>query len=176
MSKKGEFVAGSGREPMNISESQVRYAMENTKSNQAAASFLNVSRPTYKKYASMYFDTEKGKTLYELHKNQPGAGIARPNSGKNHGRKVSDILAGKHPEYSRGSLKRRLMKTQTIPLICSCCGFGERRIIDEKMPLLLVWKDEDYTNHKEENLEWHCYNCYYLRIGNFTGMKGKYWH
>ena len=166
---------GLGREPLNISESQIRYAMENSKSNAGAARFLNLCKSTYKKYASRYKDSETGKTLYELHKNQPGVGVARPNSGGTHGRKIEDILDGKHPEYTRGNMKYRLMKTKAIPILCASCGFDEYRI-DGKIPLLVNWKDGDYTNHHRDNVEWLCYNCFFLTVGNFTGKKTKYWY
>ena len=68
--KQYKYVYGIGRSALNISETEIRYAMENTKSNAAAARFLKVSFTTYKKYARMYTDSKSGKTLYELHKNQ----------------------------------------------------------------------------------------------------------
>jgi len=175
MSPKGKFIPGSGRDPLNITESQIRYAMENSKSNAGAARFLNINVKTYKKYASMYKDKVTGKDLFELHKNQDGIGISKPTSGRNHGKKVDDILAGKHPEYPRKSLKRRLQKTGDIPMICACCGFNEYRL-DGKIPLLLNWIDGDYTNHHIDNLQWLCYNHYFLTVGSFTGKQEKYWY
>lgn len=38
-----KYVYGRGRSALNLSESEIRYAMENTKSNSEAARFLNVS-------------------------------------------------------------------------------------------------------------------------------------
>ena len=57
--KKGDimpngFVLGRGREPLNLTEAQIRYAMKNSKSNSGAARFLNVSLTTYEKYARRY--------------------------------------------------------------------------------------------------------------------------
>lgn len=174
---KGIFIPGSGRDPLNISESQIRYAMENTRSNAEASRFLNIAVSTYKKYAKMYQDSASGKTLYDLHKNQQGKGIERPNSGRSHGKKVDDILSGKHPEYPRKSLKRRLEKTGDLgPMRCSMCEMEERRLTDNKAPILLHWIDGDTTNHHKDNLEWLCYNHYFLTVGNFTGKKEKYWY
>ena len=62
-----KYVYGQGRTALNVPESDIRYAMENTKSNAAAARFLKISFTSYKKYAKMYTDRESGKTLYELH-------------------------------------------------------------------------------------------------------------
>ena len=68
--KQYKYIYGIGRSSLDIPESDIRYAMENTKSNAEAARFLKVSFTTYKKYARMYVDRETGKTLYEIHKNQ----------------------------------------------------------------------------------------------------------
>ena len=68
-----KYVYGRGRSALNLSESEIRYAIENTKSNSEAARFLKVSFTTYKKYAKQYTDTKSGKTLWELHKNQSGS-------------------------------------------------------------------------------------------------------
>ena len=61
------FKPGEGRPPMNISESEIRYAMENTKSCASAARFLKVSYESFRKYAKLYIDSESGKSLFELH-------------------------------------------------------------------------------------------------------------
>ena len=57
-----------GRPHMNLTESQIRYAMANTYSNRGAARFLNVSINTYLKYAEQYVDSETGLNLRDLHK------------------------------------------------------------------------------------------------------------
>ena len=67
--KKYKYVYGRGRSALNIGESEIRYAMENTKSNAEAARFMKVSFTTYKKYAKMYTDPATGKTLYDMHTN-----------------------------------------------------------------------------------------------------------
>lgn len=72
--KQYKYVYGIGKTALDIPESEIRYAMENTKSNAEAARFLKVSFTTYKKYARLYTDRDTGKTLYELHKNQFGVG------------------------------------------------------------------------------------------------------
>ena len=75
--KQYKYVYGIGKTALDIPESEIRYAMENTKSNAEAARFLKVSFTTYKKYARLYTDRDTGKTLYELHKNQFGVGIPK---------------------------------------------------------------------------------------------------
>ena len=37
------YVLGKGREPLGLTENQIRYAMKNTPSNRQAATFLRVS-------------------------------------------------------------------------------------------------------------------------------------
>jgi len=55
------FKPGEGRPPMNISESEIRYAMANTQSCAGAARFLKVSYEAFRKYAKLYKDSETGK-------------------------------------------------------------------------------------------------------------------
>ena len=75
--KQYKYIYGIGKTALDIPESEIRYAMENTKSNAEAARFLKISFTTYKKYARLYTDRDTDKTLYELHKNQFGIGIRK---------------------------------------------------------------------------------------------------
>lgn len=147
----------------NLTESDVRYAMDNSQSNMGASRFLKVSFPTYKKYAKMYIDKDTGKSLYDLHKNVAGIGISRKTASKYFGKKgLKEILEGKHPEYHGKRLKKRLIQEGYRRECCEMCGFDERRITDFTVPLILIWEDGDKTNHKDENLKLICYNCFYL--------------
>lgn len=146
-----------------LTESDIRYAMENSHSNLGAARFLRVSYPTYKKYAMMYIDQPTGKTLLELHKNEKGIGLSRRGSSKYLGKNgLRDILDGSHPEYNGKYLKKRLIREGYRSEECEQCGFNERRLTDYTVPLILTWLDGDKTNHKDENLSLICYNCFYL--------------
>jgi len=147
----------------NLTESDVRYAMENSLSNRGAARFLKISHPTYCKYAKMYVDKDTGKTLYSMHNNKAGVGIPRGGFAKYSGKKgLKAILDGKHPEYRGSKLKRRLIQEGYRAECCEDCGFEERRVTDFTVPLILVWQDGDKTNHIDDNLLLICYNCYYL--------------
>ena len=64
------FKPGEGRPAFNIKESEIRYAMENSKSCAEAARFLKISYEAFRKYAKLYKDEASGKTLFEIHKNQ----------------------------------------------------------------------------------------------------------
>jgi hypothetical protein len=135
----------------------IESAQLQTKSGNAAANYLNVSFPTYKKYAKMY-------DLYEHHKNMFGKGISRP---KMHGTFGLDaILAGEYPHYDRTKLKIRLIKAAYLPEECSLCTFNQKRHIDGKCPLVLHSKDGNQQNWKLENLELRCYNCTFLTTGS----------
>ena len=171
------FKPGEGRPAFNISESEIRYAMENTKSCAAAARFLKVSYESFRKYAKLYTDSESGKTLFELHKNKPGKGITRAFKPRLRGKfGLLDILEGKYPNYPHTRLKHRLIQNAVFEEKCDSCGFCERRVNDYSVPLLLDWIDGDRTNHKKDNLRLLCYNCYYLEVGNPLGgrMKNNY--
>ena len=156
---------------LDSSESRIRYAMDNSKSNRGAALFLQVSFNTYKKYAKNYIDSETGLSLFELHKNQAGKKIPKGSVLQNGYYKLEDILEGKHPDYNPKKLKRRLIRDCILEEKCSRCGFEERRIFDYAVPLMLDWKDGDMTNHKRENLQFLCYNCYFLTVDNVAGKK-----
>jgi len=102
------FRPGEGRPPINISESEIRYAMVNTKSAAAAARFLNVSYESFRKYARQYIDSPTGKSLFDLHKNASGKGIKKAPTLRMNGKYgLNDILDGKHPNYNKKKLKDR---------------------------------------------------------------------
>jgi len=172
--KKESKTLKRGPTSTGLSLQQVQEAINNTKSNQAAARFIHVSYNTWKKYASMYMG-ENGKTLFENHLNEKGIGIPKgggPNSG---GMKLEDIIAGKYPDYSSHRYKRRLVRNGFIEEKCGLCGFEERRLIDYKMPLLLSYIDGNIQNKALENIRLLCYNCYYLTIGDlFWRRKGEF--
>ena len=39
------------------------------------------------------------------------------------------------------------------------------------MPLLLHFKDNNKKNYRKENIQFLCYNCYYLSIGDLFSNK-----
>ena len=162
---------GTGREPLNLLKTNILYAMENSKSNMGAARFLRVSYPTYKKYSKMYKDDATGQSLFEVHKNQQGIGVAKPYNVKKGKYSMEDILEGMYPEYPVSNLKKRIITNSILEEQCDNCGFCERRVTDYTIPLLLDHLDSDRTNHIRDNLRLLCYNCYYLIVGNIGGRK-----
>lgn len=172
------YIYGRGRSSFNLPESDIRYAIENTKSNAEAARFLKVSFDTWKKYARMYVDRETGQTLYDMHTNQAGRGIPKDTPKGNSGiYNIDAILEGKHPQYPKWKLRNRLLVLAILPEECNSCGYSERRITDDTVPLLLDHVDGDETNHCIENLQMLCLNCYYQQTGNpFNQNKEQYWN
>lgn len=145
----------------NLTESDIRFAMQHSQSNLSAARFLGVSYPTYTRYAKMYVDSATGKTLYELHSKVGGTkGFKRVKNRKEIS--LIDVLEGKVPSFPADQLKSRLLKEGLMIEECEYCGFNERRITDGSVPLVMIWKDGDFTNHKRDNLELCCYNHYFL--------------
>jgi hypothetical protein len=140
----------NGRPGLNLTESQIKYAIANSRSNSQAARFLNVHLITYKKYADMY-------NLYEMHKNFHGRGIHKGGRGK----KVpfEDIYANKHPNLNLQFLKERLIFDMVFEEKCSICGYHEERVYDGKVAILLDFVDGNKKNMAKENMRLICYNC-----------------
>jgi|TARA_R110000803_G_scaffold145166_1_gene211013 hypothetical protein len=172
------YVLGKGRTPLNFTEAQLRYAMKNSKSCSGAARFLNVSLTTYQKYAKLYVDESSGKTLWDLHKNQKGEGVKKPYNVDKGRYALQDILSGKYPSYSVHFLKKRIVnnadKMEEFPHECHQCGYNEKRLTDNVIPLILDHQDDDWTNHRIENLRFLCYNCFHNLRGNLRGRQPEW--
>ena len=150
-----------------ISKDMCLTAMDKTKSVKAAARYLNCSYHHLKRYMKLYVDEETGKTLFDKHKNQQGKGI--PKFLKASGKEPSliDIIEGKiNPaSFSPKKLKYRLTTEGYLEECCGNCGFTEHRVTDHKVPLILHFKDKNKLNYNLNNIEFLCYNCYFLFIG-----------
>ena len=173
-----KYVYGRGRSSLDLPETDIRYAMANTKSNAEASRFLKVSFTTYKKYAKLYIDRETDKTLYDMHTNQAGVGIAKDTVKATAGAySIDTILEGQHPNYPTWKIRNRLLALGIMKECCDSCGYEERRITDDTVPLLLDHIDGDETNHCIENLQMLCLNCYYQQTGNpFNKDKETWWN
>jgi hypothetical protein len=169
------YIYGLGNAGYGFSESDIRYAMQNTRSNMQAARFLRVTPRTYKKYAKMYIDSSTGKTLWELHKNIPGKGICKHIRRIDRmPRSLDAVLDGSQPgPKDLGTFKKRLLLYDILEQKCSVCEFEERRVTDYSMPLVLDWIDGDRTNCKRSNLRFLCYNCHYLMVHGPYGGRTK---
>ena len=154
--------AGGGTNRRPLLKRDIEEAQRHSLSAHEAARWLGVSYTTYKKYARLY-------DLHEQHLNPGGKGIPKPHvEGKRF--PLADILGGKHPSYDVHKLKERLIKTGYLDEQCSLCGFDERRILDYKKPLMLVFKDGNPTHHQLDNLYLLCFNCAFLTVGNLNNI------
>lgn len=154
-------------------QSQIEQAMKITRSNRAAAEYLRVSYPLYRKFAKQYLNNQ-GISLFEAHLNQAGSGMNKISPSQRRS-KLDDILLGKHPYYPREKLLTRLIVNNYFPEQCSNCGFCQKRPTDLKTPLVLSTINGVRTDYRLENLEILCYNCYFVNVGNLTtkDLKGE---
>ncbi len=157
---------------LSIDRSDVERAIRNSKSNKGAARYLGISDKTYKKVASRY-RTDEGRTLYDIHCNKPAAGIPKYSNRKSRGEVLMDILEGQASTkfVSIKEIKARLIAEGYMKEECSRCGFKDKRPIDEKVPLLVNYIDGNKRNWRLENLQFLCYNCYFLQIGDVFEKK-----
>ena len=160
--------------PKPLSKDQILRAMSQTLSNRAAARWMGVSYVHYKKWAKTYDATEEGyKNLFEQHLNQSGKGIPKYLRANGPEPALKDIVEGRVDvsSFSPDKLKYRLVTEGYLLEECSQCGFHERRVLDYKIPLLLHFKDNNKKNYRKENIEFLCYNCYFLTIGDIFSEK-----
>lgn len=147
-----------------LTEADILLAQEHARSAAETARILGVSYATYKKYAKIY-------GLFDRLKNRSGIGIPKSPRGII---SLDEILEGKHPEYNIFQLKKRLLFKGLFLERCSNCGFDEKRLTDDKVPLIMDFLDGDRKNHKKENIRFLCFNCYFLLVGNISGPKKNY--
>lgn len=153
---------GRGGRP--LLESEILEAQSKTTNAHAAARYLQVHYATYKKWAKHY----------GIFKTNPwGKGMKKkywaPDKGKY---PLNQILEGKFPDYPTYRLKDMIIRSGIKSAECENCGFSERRITDQKMPLLIAFKDGNEKNHLLENIEILCYNCMFL-IGKGFIRRGR---
>lgn len=161
-----------GRPSLSLTESQIRYAMENSYSNLGASRFLNVCYNTYLKYATQYIDSSTGLTLRDLHKQKQKPRDKRVSNqdkrryDNGYKEKLEDILNGLYPDYQPRPLRKRLFAANILPMECSSCGWNECRITDNNYPFYLAFKDGNWRNKRLENIYLLCFNCYFIQIGS----------
>ena len=146
-----------------ISKEDCLRAMQNSKSNRGAARFLRCSFVHYKKFARTYVN-EEGVTLWEAHKNPSGKGIPKFISNKGKQAPLKDLIEGRLSvsSFEPAKIKQRLIFEGYLKEECSRCGFHEERVTDQKVPLMLHFKDKNKTNYELSNIELMCYNCSFL--------------
>lgn len=155
-----------------LTKETILAAMAKTKSNMAAARYLNCSYVHYKKWAKIY-ESDTHENLFEQHKNQSGKGIPKFLRVGGKEPALLDIIEGRAnaASFSPDKIKYRLITEGYLEEKCSMCGFEERRVLDYKMPLLLHFKDNNKKNYKLDNIELLCYNHYFLTVGDIFSDK-----
>ena len=150
-----------------FTKEQILNAMDKTQSVAGAARYLNCSYQHLKKYMKLYKDEKSGKTLFEIHLNPSGKGIPKFLTNGKKDPALLDIIEGRinAASFSPDKLKYRLTTEGYLEECCGNCGFTEHRVTDHKVPLILHFKDKNKLNYRLENIEFLCYNCYFLFIG-----------
>ncbi len=153
---------GRGSRP--LLESEIKEAQKHCENATACAKYLDVGYSSYKKWSK----------IYGIFKTNPwGKGNKKKYWAPDKGRyPLNQILEGKFPDYPIYRLKDLVIRSKTKEAKCENCGFSERRITDEKMPLLISFKDGNEKNHKLDNIELLCYNCMFL-MGRGYIRRGK---
>lgn len=145
-----------------LTKEEILDAKSKCKNANKCAEYLKVSFFVYRKWAKFY-------DIWKL-----------PNSGRKEYRyyfmdsgkhPLSQILLGKFPDYPIHMLKHRLFVSGIKKVECEQCGYSDRRIPDDAIPLLVNFEDGDSRNHKLENLRILCYNCTFCYGNGF-----KYTH
>jgi hypothetical protein len=154
-----------------FTKDDVLRAMRFTRSNRAAAKYLNCSYQHYKPYAKMFRVDENdpnSPTLFEVHKNQSGRGIPKflPNKRREPNVKLIFETGTGWESFTPVKIKERGIAEGYLKDECYHCGFCERRVTDYKVPLLLNFKDGNKNNYLIDNLELLCYNDYFLLIAD----------
>jgi hypothetical protein len=161
-----------------LTKEQVLLAMKMTKSNKAAARYLNCSYIHYKGWAKQYVEFEGGRNLFEIHKNQSGKGIPKfltSNAGKSSW-DVLDIVEGRISanHFKPEDIKKKMLQEGYLKEECAVCNFHDRRLTDYKMPLILDFKDNNPNHYNLGNIRFLCYNCYFILQGDIFNEKDIY--
>lgn len=132
---------------------EIEYAISQTHSMTQAAEYLNVSYPTFRKWA-LYYDLWKPNYEHRGKKfHHPGqSGYAR----------LTDIFAGKFPKYDLKKLLDRIIQSGLKPSECELCGYSSKNVITGRAPLGIYLKDNDPKNLSFDNISIRCYNCIYV--------------
>ena len=152
-----------------FTKEQVLDAMDKTRSVKAAARYMNCDYSTMKKYMKFYKEFEGGRSLFEIHRNQCGKGIPKYISVRGFTRKdppLLDIMNGvcDVSSFNPQKIKFRMFEAGYLREECYHCGFHECRVSDNKIPLIMRFKNGNKQHYRLDNIEMLCYNCYFLFV------------
>ena len=165
-----------GPKPKILTKEQMLVSMKMTKSVRAASRYLGCSYQHLKPYMKLYRVDDNdpdSPTLFDAHKNQSGLGIPKFLTHHKKDPDLGKLLSGElyTESYSIDKFKRRLIQEAILAEECSCCGFQEKRVTDFRVPLLLNFKNNNKRDWTQPNIEFLCYNCYFLTIGEIFTAK-----
>lgn len=146
-----------GRPPVPILKSRIEEAQRHTNSNRQAAKWLGVGYQTYRRYARIY-------GIFDRHANPLGLGTSKGFAKHPKSVALRDVFANKRPNYSMVRLRRRMIARGMLDEKCGMCGFCEKRVSDNKSPLILTFKNKMH-DYSRDNLWLLCYNCMFLTTG-----------
>ena len=148
-----------------ITKNMILEAQKHTKSNMAAAKWMNVCYTTYKKWAKYY-------NVFEQHLNQKGDGIKKGFAVRTVN--VEDVVLGKRQpprRWSQSVVKEELIDKGYWQNECSNCGYNEENMATGKTCLGVDFKDGDSKNWLLDNIRLLCSNCYYSFNAYFPSAK-----
>ena len=140
-------------------ESEIKAAMSISKSASEVSRRLGVHYNTYKKWSKRY-------GLHDDFVKKSKTGIKRPNQNPNKGvYPLTDILAGKYPNFPTYRFKNKLFKSSFKEKKCECCGWDKSRESDGNGPFIIDYIDGDPRNKELANIRILCLNCTYIERG-----------
>jgi len=148
-----------------ITKNMILEAQKHTKSNMAAAKWMNVCYTTYRKWAKYY-------GVFEQHLNQKGDGIKKGFAVRTVN--VEDVVLGKRQpprRWSQSVVKEELIDKGYWQNECSNCGYNEENMATGKTCLGIDFADGDSKNWLLDNIRLLCVNCYYSFNAYFPSAK-----
>jgi ferredoxin len=159
---------GLGRPKTVLLKHEIEAAQSISLSEADAQRKLGVSKHTYEKYAKLY--GIYGRVMDNKDRKTPRLRFDEEKSLY----PLSRIFANEYPNYTKPQLKKRCIRAKKLAEKCNNCGYCERRLGDNKIPLVLNFKDGNEKNMALENLEILCYNCFFVNVNNPIGRKKKF--
>lgn len=154
--------------PKPLSREDVVRAIATTDDNKEAARYLNCTYHHFKAYGKIY-KNEDGVSLFDANKKPSGRGKKRLTAkNKDTYLTIKQLIngIGKPIKFEASRIKEVLIRECYLEQRCYHCGMDDERMFDLKKPLLVNFKDGNKINYKLENLEFLCYNCYFLYVGD----------
>ncbi len=148
-----------------LTKNLILKSQSETISGRQAAKWLNVSYPTYKKWAKYY-------GIFDQHKNQEGIGTKK--GWASYKIPLEDFFNGNRElpqKYSLKVFKSRLIDEGYMKEECYSCGYNESNISTNNVCLNMDFIDGDSHNYSLDNMRLLCPNCYLSFNGTFPKSK-----